>query len=156
METAVLIICTGALLWWAELALEWWFASRVGLDLADLPEPSIDVSLSVIVPARNEGRYIEQALGSLLKALPEGGEVILVNDRSTDETSPIAHRLSREDDRLKVMDITEVPEGWLGKTHAMQAGYGVSMGDFILFTDADVLFQPGCLAYRFLTCFIFP
>ena len=146
MNTAVLIICTGALLWWAELALEWWLASRAGLDLADLPEPSADVSLSVIVPARNEGKYIEQALGSLLEALPGGGEVILVNDRSTDETGPIAHRLSREDDRLKVMDITEVPDGWLGKTHAMQAGYGVSMGEFILFTDADVVFQPGCLA----------
>ncbi|MDF1525867.1 MAG: glycosyltransferase family 2 protein [bacterium] len=139
-------------MWWAELALEWWIAARVGLDLADLPQPSANVSLSVVVPARNEEKNIEQALGSLLKALPEGGEVLLVNDRSTDGTGVIAHRLASQDARLKVMDITKVPEGWLGKTHAMQAGYSVTTGEFILFTDADVVFQPGCLARAVQFC----
>lgn len=146
VDLIITFICVVSFLWWAELALEWWLAAREGLDLADLPEPSVDVGLSVIVPARNEGANIEEALGSLLAALPVGGEVILVNDRSTDETGWIAHRLAGEDARLKVMDITEVPDGWLGKTHAMQVGYGVSTGDFILFTDADVVFKPGCLA----------
>ena len=152
VELFITFICAGALLWWAELALEWWIAARVGLDLADLPEPSANVSLSVVVPARNEEKNIEQALGSLLKALPGGGEVILVNDRSTDETGLIAHRLASQDARLKVMNITAVPEGWLGKTHAMQAGYGATTGEFILFTDADVVFQPGCLARAVRFC----
>jgi hypothetical protein len=152
VDLLVTFICVVSFLWWAELALEWWLAARVGHDLADLPEPSFDVSLSVIVPARNEGKYIEQALGSLLEALPQGGEVILVNDRSTDETGRIAHRLAREDARLQVVDIIEMPEGWLGKTHAMQVGYDVSKGDFILFTDADVVFRPGCLARAVQFC----
>jgi glycosyltransferase involved in cell wall biosynthesis len=146
MNTVVLIICVSALLWWAELALEWWIAAMVGLDLADLPDPPGEVSFSVVVPARNEGKYIEQALKSLLGALPARGEVILVNDRSTDDTGLIAHRLAGEDARLQVMDVTEVPEGWLGKTHAMHSGYGLTTGEFILFTDADVMFQPDCLA----------
>lgn len=145
MKLLVIFISVVSFLWWAELALEWWLAARVGQDLADLPEPSLDVNLTVIVPARNEEKYIQQALGSLLEALPGGGEVILVNDRSTDDTGRIARRLAGEDARLKVIEISEVPEGWLGKTHAMQVGYGVSTGDFILFTDADVIFKPGCL-----------
>ena len=152
VEIFITFICVVSFFWWAELALEWWIAARVGLDLADLPEPSANVSLSVVVPARNEEKNIEQALGSLLKALPGGGEVILVNDRSTDETGLIAHRLASQDARLKVMNITAVPEGWLGKTHAMQAGYGATTGEFILFTDADVVIQPDCLARAVQFC----
>ena len=152
METAVLIICTGAFIWWAELAVEWWLAERKGLCLADLPATSVEMSLSVIVPARNEGRNIEKALGSLLAALPDSGEVILVNDRSTDETGSIAHRLQRSEARLEVIDIKEVPVGWLGKTHAMQTGYEASTGDFLLFTDADVNFKPGCLDRAVALC----
>ena len=146
MDTAVLIISTAALFWWAELAIEWWIFTRKGLDLADLPAPYGDVSLSVIVPARNEGQNLEKALMSLLEALPAGGEIILVNDRSTDATGPIGHRLAGRDPRLRVVEVKVVPRGWLGKTHAMQVGYGLSSGAFLLFTDADVLFKPGCLA----------
>jgi len=152
MELLVTIICGASFLWWAELAFEWWLAARVGKDLADLPEPSVDVSLSVIVPARNEEQNIEPALESILHALPGNGEVILVNDRSTDKTGLIAHRLAREDARLKVIDITEVPEGWLGKTNAMQVGYGVSTRDYLLFTDADIIFKSGCLARAVWFC----
>ncbi len=152
VHTLITLICVISFLWWAELALEWWLAARAGLDLADLPEEPLDVSLSVIVPARNEGKNIEQALGSLLEALPRGCEVILVNDRSTDETGVIALRFADEDARLKVMDINEVPEGWLGKTHAMQVGYSASAGDHLLFTDADVFFRPGCLARAVQYC----
>ena len=145
VELFVTFICIVSLLWWAELAFEWWLAERFGLDLADLPEPSFDVSLSVIVPARNEEKSIEQALGSLLEALPGGGEVILVNDRSTDGTSALARRMERSDTRLKVIDVSTVPDGWLGKNNAMQTGYGASKGDYLLFTDADVIFRPDCL-----------
>jgi len=138
--------------WWFELALEWWVAGRVGADLADLPEPTEAVSLSVIIPARNEAKSLEQALRSLLKALPECGEAIVVDDRSEDETGSIARRLAGEEERLRVIRITEVPDGWLGKTHAMQVGYEASKGDFLLFTDADVIFKAGCLARAVQYC----
>ena len=74
MDTAVLIICAVSFLWWAELAFEWWLAGRAGLDLADQDPSQGKTSLSVIVPARNEEASIEKALGSLLAALPEGGQ----------------------------------------------------------------------------------
>jgi hypothetical protein len=135
-----------SLLWWGELAVEWWVASGSGTDLADLP-PGTDVNgLSVIIPARNEEKNIETALKSLLSALPPRSEAILVNDRSTDRTLAIADRLKKTDARLKVIDIKSVTEGWLGKTHAMQAGYCMAGGDYLLFTDADVIFKPGCLS----------
>jgi len=146
MALLILFICVISLLWWGELALEWWLFARRGLDLADLPQPAGELSLSVIVPARNEAGILERALKSLLEALPENGEAILVNDRSTDETGIIARRLALQDPRLKVLEISEVPDGWLGKTHAMQTGYSVSSGEYLLFTDADVVFKSGCLA----------
>jgi len=146
MHWFLLTVCVISLLWWGELALEWWVFARKRIDLGDLPEPSGEVSLSVIVPARNEARSAERALISLLEALPENGEVIFVNDRSTDETGDIARRFALQDRRLKVLDVTDVPDGWLGKTHAMQAGYAAASGEYLLFTDADVIFKPGCLA----------
>jgi hypothetical protein len=152
MDLMALIICVLSFLWWAELAVEWWLAARTGTDLADGPEQSVPVSLSVVVPARNEEKNITRALGSLLRALPAGGEVIFINDRSTDRTGTIARQLAREDGRLQVIDVTELPEGWLGKTNAMQMGYTASRGDYILFTDADVHFTAGCLERAVALC----
>ena len=152
MDLLILFTCVIALLWWAELAMEWWLAARTGKDLAALPECSLPVGLSVIVPARNEEKNISKALGSLLHALPKGGEVIFINDRSTDETGTIARQLACEDRRLQVIDVTEVPVGWLGKTNAMQVGYRASKGDYLLFTDADVHFVAGCLERAVALC----
>lgn len=152
MDTFFTIICVLSFIWWAELAIEWQRAERTGLDLADLPELDDPVNISVIVPARNEEKNIPQALASLLKALPMGGEVILVNDRSTDNTGMIAQRIAQADSRLKVIDIAKVPDGWLGKTHAMQTGYEAAEGDYLLFTDADVFFNPGCLSRALQYC----
>ena len=150
-----------ALLWWLELALEWWYASRLGEDLLDvfpgvisgeLPGPGGEVVLSVIIPARNESEALPQALPSVLAALPEHSEVILVDDRSTDDTSRIAKELAASDPRLTVLNVTDLPEGWLGKSHCLQKGYEQSKGDYLLFTDADVIFQPGCLAGALAIC----
>jgi cellulose synthase/poly-beta-1,6-N-acetylglucosamine synthase-like glycosyltransferase len=152
VDLLILLICIIALLWWGELAIEWWLFARRGLDLADLPEPLGKVSVSVIVPARNEEKNILKALGSLLQALPPGGEVIFINDRSNDRTGTIARQLAREDDRLKIIDVTELPEGWLGKTNAMQVGYKASKGEYLLFTDADVHFTTGCLERAVALC----
>jgi len=47
--------------------------------------------------------------------------------------------------RLKVIHISELPSGWLGKTHAMWTAVQQASGDWLLFTDADVLFKPDSL-----------
>jgi glycosyltransferase involved in cell wall biosynthesis len=125
--------------------------------------------VSIIVPARNEEESIEQALRSLL-ALDYGNyEVIAVNDRSTDRTGEIMERVAREleaacsesqnphfwqkppevghpfSHKLRVIHHTELPAGWLGKTHAMWTAANLASGDWLLFTDADVMFKPDSL-----------
>ena len=132
--------------WW--VALEWSAGYRKMEDLADQPLTSFEdlPSLSIVVPARNESAAIEQSLASILKDAPPGSDVVLIDDRSGDGTREIVHRMAREDSRLKVLTVDQLPQGWLGKNHALQKGADESEGDWILFTDADVHFEPGCLA----------
>jgi cellulose synthase/poly-beta-1,6-N-acetylglucosamine synthase-like glycosyltransferase len=104
--------------------------------------------VSIIVPARNEEESIEQALRSLLALDYDNYEVIAVNDRSTDRTGEIMERVAGDlpsRKRLRVVHHRELPEGWLGKTHAMWTATNLAAGDWLLFTDADVMFKPDSL-----------
>jgi hypothetical protein len=97
------------------------------------------------MPARDEARYLEAALMKKLAGSYPNLELVLVNDRSTDDTRAIAERLAAKDPRLKVVHVTELPEGWLGKLNAMARGFEACTGDFVLFSDADVHIEPGVL-----------
>jgi glycosyltransferase involved in cell wall biosynthesis len=118
--------------------------------------PSGNPSVSVIVPARNEEETIEQALRTLLALDYDNYEVIAVNDRSTDRTGEIMERVSqnphpvaqdatRMGHPLRVIHHSELPPGWLGKTHAMWTAANQASGEWLLFTDADVMFKPDSL-----------
>jgi glycosyltransferase involved in cell wall biosynthesis len=99
--------------------------------------------VSIIVPARNEQEDIAQTLTQLLALDYDNYEVIAVNDRSTDGTDEIMDRVAAGvGKRLKIIHITELPLGWMGKTHAMWTAGKQASGDWLLFTDADVLFKP--------------
>ena len=98
--------------------------------------------VSIVVAARNEQRHIRQAVESLMDQDYPQLEVIVVNDRSTDETAAICNNLARSHDRLKVSHITQLPYGWLGKNHALYTGAQQASGDYLLFTDADVIMHP--------------
>jgi glycosyltransferase involved in cell wall biosynthesis len=114
--------------------------------------------VSIIVPARNEEASIEPALHSLLALDYDNYEVIAVNDRSTDRTGEIMEEVARNPHPSKsakdgaassldfrVMHQTELPAGWMGKTHAMWTAANRADGDWLLFTDADVVFKPDAL-----------
>jgi glycosyltransferase involved in cell wall biosynthesis len=110
-------------------------------------EPPGEPRVSVIVPACNEAADIEATLTRLL-ALEYGNyEVIAVDDRSTDQTGEIMERIASGASpcRLKVIRITNLPAGWMGKAHAMWNASNLASGDWLLFTDADVLFKPDSL-----------
>lgn len=115
--------------------------------IADQPleERSDWPSVSLIVAARNEERSIEPALRSLLALDYPNLEITVVNDRSTDQTHQIVDRLAREFPRLNVVHVAELPPGWLGKNHALQAGADRSHGEWLLQTDADIVFEPTAL-----------
>ena len=123
--------------------------------------------VSIIVPARNEEESVEQCLRSLLSLHYDNYEVIAVNDRSTDRTGEIMVRIMHDSPfsqkkrevghpipispELRVIQHSELPGGWLGKTHAMWTAANTASGVWLLFTVADVLFKPdslrGALAY---------
>jgi glycosyltransferase involved in cell wall biosynthesis len=98
--------------------------------------------LSVVIPARNEERKLEGALRTVLGQNYPKLEVILVDDRSTDGTASIMERLSAGREEAVVIHIEELPEGWLGKNHAIWVGAQRARGDWLLLTDADVHFHP--------------
>jgi len=78
--------------------------------------------VSIVVAARNEQRHLRRAVESLMAQDYPQLEVIVVNDRSTDDTAAICNNLARSHDRLKVIHITQLPGGWLGKNHALYVG----------------------------------
>lgn len=101
--------------------------------------------LSVIVPARDEGPHILAGLKSLLASDYPHLEVIAIDDRSRDDTGRVMDELAAADSRLKVIHVTELPQGWLGKNHAMHIGQQSARGEWLLFTDGDVLFSSDAL-----------
>ena len=101
--------------------------------------------VSLVVPARDEGEKIEQALGSLLSIDYPNLEIIAIDDRSQDQTGAVMDRLAAQAARLRVIHVTELPAGWLGKNNAMHRGARVARGEWLLFTDGDILFAPETL-----------
>jgi len=110
--------------------------------------PNGEPKVSIIIPARNEEEDIRLTLVQLLALDYSNYEIIAVNDRSTDRTGQIMDEIaasSQAHGLLKVIHISELPSGWLGKTHAMWTAGQQATGDWLLFTDADVLFKPDSL-----------
>jgi cellulose synthase/poly-beta-1,6-N-acetylglucosamine synthase-like glycosyltransferase len=115
-------------------------------DLTPLPQNSdILPRLSILVPACNEASTIEEAMRSILSLDYPNLEIIAVNDRSTDGTGVILEKLSQQNPVLKVLHISSLPAGWLGKNHALQVAADGATGDWLLFTDADVVFESDAL-----------
>jgi chlorobactene glucosyltransferase len=105
---------------------------------AESPVPPDRAPLvSVIVPARNEARNIEECVRSILSSRYPQLEVIIVNDHSTDETGSIARSVAVEDGRLTVIDNPDLPTGWFGKQWACQTGANAAHGEILIFMDAD-------------------
>jgi glycosyltransferase involved in cell wall biosynthesis len=102
-------------------------------------------TLTVVIPALNEEATIEGGLTTVLAQDYPGLEVIVLNDRSTDRTGEILEGLQRHHPNLGIVHLTRLPEGWLGKNHALLLGARAARGEWLLFTDADVHFAPGAL-----------
>ena len=147
LSAALSIFLAGVLLAWLRFA---WALRRISAfpNLArttgDAP-PSGWPTLSVVVACRNEERGVQAALTSMLAQDVPGLQVVAIDDRSEDGTGAILDALAAEDPRLHVLHVEHLPSGWLGKTHALHRGAEAAGGEFLLFTDADVVFAPGAL-----------
>ncbi len=140
-----------ALIWFSRVVDAW----RGVRTLADISRPEWDKNpgasgsspkVAIIVPARNEEGSIAQALQRLLALDYSNYQVIAINDRSTDSTGQIMDSVASEArGRLKIVHIRELPSGWMGKAHAMWTAANQTDAEWLLFTDADVMFHPDCL-----------
>jgi cellulose synthase/poly-beta-1,6-N-acetylglucosamine synthase-like glycosyltransferase len=104
-----------------------------------LPNPPL---VSIIVPACNEEATLEAGLRSLLAQDYPAIEIIVIDDRSTDNTFQVMEQIAARNERLKTMQIHTLPPGWLGKNHALYRGAQQARGEILLFTDADVILTP--------------
>ncbi len=93
--------------------------------------------ISVLVAAKDEEGAIETCLRTMLGQDYPNFEVICINDRSDDRTGEIAEAVAAEDDRLRVLHVEELAEGWFGKNNAMRLGVQAARGQWFCFIDAD-------------------
>ncbi len=153
-NTAFLTIC---LAWgavcsiWAALFAAQVVARRRGLMLRPLwPRATLGVewpNVTVLIAARDEADTIESCLRHVLAQDYPRLRVVLVDDRSSDATGAVARRMAAEDPRLHVLRIDCLPDGWLGKSHALsEAARGSATGaDWLLFIDADCTMHPSAV-----------
>src|ERR1700739_2227299 len=142
---------------WLLTALWMWRTNDAIRHLGDVPDisrrewdliPPDDAapSLTVVVPARNEAENIGAALETLVAQQYSSLRVLAIDDRSTDGTRQIVDEFAeRYPERVGAIHIDYLPEGWLGKTFALEVGTRNSASEYLLFTDADVLFSPSSL-----------
>src|SRR5260370_3681431 len=93
-------------------------------------------SVTVIVPARNEEAVIAACIASLANQ-PEITEILVVNDQSTDGTAKVVSGVMEKIPKLRLLQHGELPDGWIGKNHALWVGVQQAKCAWLLFTDAD-------------------
>jgi glycosyltransferase involved in cell wall biosynthesis len=94
--------------------------------------------VSAIVPARNEEAVIVACLESLA-VQEEIAEILVIDDQSSDRTAEFVRSLAEKYSKVRLIESTELPPGWVGKNHAVWIGAGEAHGDWLLFTDADAV-----------------
>jgi len=108
--------------------------------------------ISIMVPAKDEASTIAECLESLLAQDYPNFEVLVVDDRSEDETAAIVEEFADRDDRIRLIRVQHLPTGWTGKTHALHVCQEHAYGDWLLFVDADTRQHPKCLSVVMRDC----
>jgi hypothetical protein len=116
------------------------------------PDPEEWPRVSSIVPSKDEAAKLRTALESRLADPYPNAEFVLVDDRSTDDTGAILSELAAQDPRIVVERVDTLPDGWLGKVNALYRGVARASGDWLLVSDADVVFAPGTLCRAVALC----
>lgn len=113
-------------------------------DRPDIADQPIDETtpLTVIIPARNEALTITTLLESLLASTHRNLEIVVVDDRSTDNTAQLVRGVAKSDSRVTLLEGEPLPSGWLGKPWAAHQGARIATGEVLLFTDADTTHAP--------------
>ena len=106
---------------------------------------SRNAEVSVLIPARNEAAVIGETVRSLLRQSHSRMELLILNDGSDDETGEVAVDASENDKRLRVINGSPVPRGWIAKNWACHQLAAKASGEILIFADADVKWRPRAL-----------
>jgi chlorobactene glucosyltransferase len=120
------------------------------VDMVEAPTSESSPLISVIIPARNETRNIRRCIQALCNQTYPNYEIIVVDDRSTDDTPQILAELVRGCSFLQIIHGDELPLDWAGKPHALVQGAAVARGEWLCFMDADTFAKPNLIksSYR--------
>lgn len=143
------------LFWYGVGATLFWLVTSVYLQvqrpkigfLSDVPLTPQDPapSLAIVIAVRNEETHLQAALQSVCQLAYPNYRILVVDDRSTDDTPRMLASFARQHPSLTLLTITTLPPRWLGKNHALYQGYLHTTAEWLLFTDADVEFSPQAL-----------
>jgi cellulose synthase/poly-beta-1,6-N-acetylglucosamine synthase-like glycosyltransferase len=133
---------------WLSAHVELTLATRSGMlrPLSDTHSDTPRPAVAVIIAAHNEQAVIEQCLARVLAQDYPGLTVLVANDRSSDATGDIVRRVAAQHPNVRCVDIADLPEGWLGKTHALSVAARDARGDYLLFLDSDVELHPATVS----------
>ncbi|MGW8123686.1 glycosyltransferase [Roseivirga echinicomitans] len=122
-----------------QLCFHWLYFSRLTKYVITNNDTTFRPSVSVVVAARNEVKLLPCLIRNLISQDYAEFEIVVVNDRSTDGSEALLNALANGNQKLKVIHVTELPEGWNGKKYALQLGIEAAQHEIILLTDADCL-----------------
>jgi glycosyltransferase involved in cell wall biosynthesis len=103
-------------------------------------------SISVLIPARNEERYLPACLNAVLRQGAFVAEVLVYDDHSTDATARVIRDYAARDGRVRPVQSTALAEGWCGKNFACAQLARGARSDWVLFLDADARLADGAVA----------
>lgn len=104
------------------------------------------ISVSILIPARNEEATIAAAVDAALASTGVAVEVVVLDDHSTDRTASIVQAIAARDPRVRLEAAPPLPPGWSGKQHACWVLAQRARHDLLLFQDADVCLEPEAAA----------
>jgi chlorobactene glucosyltransferase len=108
--------------------------------------PTIAGKVSILIPARNEAAVIGRTVQMLRQQIFTHFELLILDDQSSDGTSDVIQQAAAGDERVRIINGKPPPADWSGKNWACHQLSQSASGDFLIFTDADVQWQPGALA----------
>jgi len=144
----MLYLIISTLLFLLALIIIYWIHNQYHLDIVvtPVPAPTSAPKVSVCIPARNEETNIRRSVEAVLGQDYPNFELIVLDDRSTDSTLEILRQLAGQNDRLKIINGSDLPEGWAGKPHALYQASAAARGQWLCFVDADTFLAPNALS----------
>jgi len=103
--------------------------------------------VSIILPARNEEKFIGKCLESFVQQDYNNYEIVVVDDSSNDATWEIIEKYAKNSEKIIPVKAEPKPDGWMGKNWACMEGFNHANGDLLLFTDADTRYSDRVISF---------